>query len=175
MKFRYIFPFALLISFCSLSFTPGDNKPFPKISGTTLNGKKINLPEHSKGKMCLVAMASSLKAQNDLNGWVDPIYKSIAGNIMIPAEMFFIPMTGGIKGISQVEIEKQLKANIDTALYKYVMIYSGPPADYTKQLNMTDKDKPYFFVVNPRGEITYTTSGAYSDAKLEQITDKLGE
>jgi hypothetical protein len=158
-----------------MAFVPSDNKNFPKISGTTLNGKKINLPEHAKGKMCLVAMAYSLKAQSDLAGWVDPVYKSLAGNIMFQTEMYFIPMTGDVKAISQAEIEKKMKEKVDTSLYKYVMIYSGPTKEYIKELNMNDKDKPYFFVINPRGEITYTTSGKYTEAKMEEITDKLSD
>jgi hypothetical protein len=40
---------------------------------------------------------------------------------------------------------------------------------------MTKKEEPYFFVVDPRGKVTYTTSGVYTDAKLEAITDHLSE
>jgi len=170
------FLFLLAASFaCLVSFSPADNKAFPKLSGNTLNGKKINLPEHAAGKFCLVAMAYSLKAQNDLTGWIDPVYKSLVGNVMFQTEMYFIPMTGDIKGFSQAQIESKMKQSVDSSLYKYVLVYSGPTSDLIKTLDMSKKDEPYFFVIDPRGNITYTTSGKYSDKKLEEITDKLSE
>jgi hypothetical protein len=167
---------AICLSFCLLTaFINADRQKFPQISGTTLNGKNITLPNTESKKFTLVAVASSIKAEQDLISWIDPVYHTLMGNIMFRTDMYFIPMTSGIKGVSEEVVKRKLKEGIDSSLYSYVLLYTGPVEEYVKTLNMKDKEKPYFFVINPRGEITYTTSGKYTEEKLEEITDQLSE
>jgi hypothetical protein len=158
-----------------LSFKSSENKKFPTISGVTLADKNITLPNTSKKKFCLVAVASSMKAEEDLIGWIDPVSKTLMGNMMFQVDMYFIPMTGGIKGVSNDVVKRKLKESMDSSLYNYVLLYTGPIEQYVKELNMRDRDLPYFYVINPRGEITYTTSGKYTEDKLDEIVDKLSD
>lgn len=170
--------FAMFVS-ASLLFTglgfKGDSKKFPQLSGTTLNGKTISLPKQTEGKFAVIGIAYSLKAQEDLNTWYQPIYTEVMENKFIPAQVYFIPMTGNIKGMSQDKIKSKMKEGMDSEWHKYVLVYQEKPDNYIKELGMNEKDKTYIFVLNPRGEIVYSTFGEYTEKKMESIIDKLTE
>jgi len=168
--------FAFSITFLSLmAFFPDDNADFPKITGTTLDGKNISLPLDAHGKFALIGVLRTMKAEQSMVSWIVPVYESIAGNSLYQAKMYFIPMTGGIEGVSVETVRRKLRESMDSSMYKYVLLYTGPIKEYVKSLKMSDPDLPYIFVVDPRGKITYTESGKYTEKKMENITDKLAE
>lgn len=148
---------------------------FPELTGKTLDNKNITVPKDTKGKFTLLAIVYSNKAQEDLDSWLEPLYRSFAGNPMFKVNMYLVPMIDAIKLSSNENIEKKLKANIDPALHPYVLIYPGKVDKFKKELNMSEKDKPYFFVIDPNGEIVYQTSGKYSEKKLDEIADHMSE
>jgi predicted transcriptional regulator len=65
--------------------------------------------------------------------------------------------------------------DMDKDLKPHVLFYKGEVSLYKKELAMEDKDKPYFFVLDKEGKIIYTTSGAYSETKMEQIEELVSE
>jgi hypothetical protein len=150
-------------------------KPFPQLKGHTLENKEITLPADVKGKFTIVGLASSMKAQEDLETWMQPMYTSFSDNPMYNVNMYIVPMTSGFILAGSDKIEKQIKSATDKALYKYVLIYPGEIAPVRKQLGMEEKDKPYFYIIDPRGNIVYKTSGKYTEKKMEEITDQLSE
>lgn len=156
-----------------LGFLPS-GRPFPNMQLKTLDGKVKTFPNDLKGKFALIGMAYSIKAQEDLYTWIDPA-GSLAANPLIPVNLYFIPMTGEIKNLSQEKIMNKIKSNLDKSLHPHVLIYQEDPSPYIKSLDMKDKNIPYFFVVDPNGKITYVTSGRYTEAKMDMITDKLAE
>src|ERR1017187_2501058 len=97
---RIQLPALLLVLLTFVAFLPSDTKDFPKISGTTLSGKNITLPDQSRGRFILIAVIRTMKAEQEMITWIEPIYNSIAGNSMFQADMYFIPMTGGIQDVS---------------------------------------------------------------------------
>lgn len=162
-----------LLFFNSFAFA---GKPFPELKGHTLDKKEVSLPSAGKGKFTVIGIASSMRAQNDLQSWFQPMYTSFAENPMYQyVKMYIIPMTKGFIMAGPEKIEKQIKSNTDTSLYKYILVYAGEVKPMKKELGMDEDDKPYIIIIDPRGEIVYKTSGKYSEQKLEEITDKLSE
>lgn len=150
-------------------------KPFPEMKGHTLENKEVSLPKDGKGKFTIVALASSIRAQQDLETWFQPMYSSFTDNPMYNVNMFIVPMVNGFILAGPDKIERQIKEKTDKDLYKYVMIYPGDVSPVRKSLEMDDKDKPYIYIIDPHGEVVYKTSGAYTEQKMEEITDQLSE
>jgi len=61
------------------------------------------------------------------------------------------------------------KEEIDKELAPHVLFYKGNISTYKDQLKLTNENTPYFFVVDETGKIVHTTSGAYTQKKLEKI------
>jgi len=177
MKILKIVSFIICLFIVEMSFAHVGDK-FPNLKGESLKNKTVELPKAAKGKYCLIGMASSKKAENDLKTWMQPVYDLfINQNTFIPIdynmEIFFVPMFVGVNQTAYKKMIKKAKAEIDSDLAPYVLFYKGSIAPFRAHLK--DKNKPYFFVLDENGEIVYSTSGKYSVKKLDKIEELVSE
>ncbi|UZR94627.1 hypothetical protein [Chondrinema litorale] len=154
-----------------------NGKKFPSIEGETLKDRKVVLPQDTKGKYTLIAVAYSKKSDELLKGWYSPMYRTFVEPpevAFIPTDdydvnMYFVALLKGIYKVADNKISNKMKSGIDAKFHKNMVIYTGKINDYKKQLNLGQKDLPYFFVLDKNGNIVYHTQGAYSDKKLYEI------
>ena len=164
-------PIIVFLSIIIFQFSfANDGDKFPTIKGETLKNKMIELPKAAKGKYCLIGIASSQKAEADLQSWMQPVYDLfINQNTFIPIdynmEIFFVPMFTGANQATYNKVMKKTKSEIDPELAPYVLFYKGSLDPYKTHLK--DKSKPYFFVLDENGEVVYSTSGKSEFKKLE--------
>lgn len=147
---------------------------FPEIIGENLDNQKVNLPKASKGKFCLIGMASSKKAEEDLKTWMQPVYDLFINQntfmqIDYNMDIYFMPIFTGVNQVSYNAVMKKTKEDIDPELAAHVLFYKGSIDVFEEKLGLKDSTIPYFFVVDENGKIVYATSGKYSDKKLEKI------
>lgn len=168
----------LLLALCLVYFASvqaQNGKTFPALTGNTLQDKQVSLPKDTKGKYTLVGVAYSQKADEALKGWFQPVYETFIQDSEYDVNTYFVGMISGIKEAVAGTIEKKMKKGIDPVLHKHTLIYSGPIGDYKDALGLKEKDTPYFFLLDKDGKIVYTTSGSYSDSKLEKAEEILDE
>jgi hypothetical protein len=153
-------------------------KIFPALTGETLDGKNVVMPDNAKGKFTLVGMAHSSDAEQDLQTWMDPIYqKYIAKTGLLDAaedvNIFFIPMFSGSSMPFYEKSKKQMKETTEKDLQPHVIFYKGEISSYIDQLQILKKDTPYIFLLDPTGKIVYATSGNWTEAKMDAIDEKI--
>ncbi len=155
---------------------------FPSLKGETLTNKLVNVPNDIKGKYALIGMAFSKKSERDLNTWYSPVWNEFiykpekpslfAGNYDI--NVFFVPMFTGAKRPAYKKVMKKVKDKMDPKLQAHVLFYQGSMKTYKKPLNFNEgRDVPYFFIINPEGEIVYRTYGKYTDKKMREIIEQV--
>jgi len=162
--------------FIQLSVKAQVGTPFPTLTGKTLTDKTLTIPTDTKNKFTLVGMAYSQKSDEYLRGWMQPVFDTFLDKKTLwtyDVNIYFIPMVGGVKQVAAETIEKKLRENIDKTLHPNILFYKGDVASYKKTLNFDGKDKPYFYIIDKAGKIVYSTSGEYSDKKMEAIEEKL--
>ena len=151
---------------------------FPDLSGENLNRQNVTLPKDCRGKKTILCMASSKKAEEDLITWQQPMYdKFIAKVGMFDSEydvnLYFIPMFTGINQPAYERAIKKLREDHQQPLYDYVLLFKGEMKIYESALKMTDDSKPYFFVLDKNGKVLLSTSGNFSEKKMEEIESSL--
>jgi hypothetical protein len=162
----------------SLSATAQVGKQFPVLSGETLDGKAIQMPADAKGKYTIVGMAHSTDAEQDLQTWIDPIYqKYIAKSGLLDAaedvNVYFIPMFSGSSMPFYEKSKKKMKETTQKDLQPHVIFYKGEIGTYKKELAIEQKDTPYIYVLDKAGKIVYSTSGSWTEAKMDAIDDNV--
>ncbi|HEY6160176.1 MAG TPA: hypothetical protein VI112_03110 [Bacteroidia bacterium] len=178
MNKRIIFSMAV-ISLLFFSFRTNSGvvgNLFPDISGITLDDKKISVPNNTKGKSTIIALAYSQDAEKELGTWTEPAYDKFIGKTEIMSydvNLYFIPMFSGAKASLAESAREKFKKENDPQLYPYVLIYKGDIEQYKNTLQMSKKESPYIFVLDKDGKIVYATSGAYTEAKMDEIEDHL--
>lgn len=174
----------LLFIFCSIFIAQTHaqvGSPFPTLTGETLNEEVTTIPEDTRGKFTLVAMASSEKAEEFLRGWYEPVYNHFIAKTgmfddQFDVNVYFVPMFTGGKRIGKDKVMKSVKKNSSSdELFPHVLFYEGDLSVYKKELNMTKKDLPYIFLIDPKGEVAYATSGYFKQHKMDAIDELMIE
>lgn len=172
--------FTLLISSSAL-FTRAQQQTFPDVVCETLSNKIIKLPADVKGKKTVVVIALSPKAEKELHAWSQPLYNALIaegmgglmGGRMYNANLCFVGMLKGVVKFASSEIIERSKKNIDKKLWDNYMITDKEVKAFMEAANISKTDEPQFFVLDKDGNIIYRTSGKYTDAKLNEIQEKL--
>ena len=169
----------LLVAFSSLN-AQVVGKMFPSMDAETVEDKKVNLPQATKGKFTLLGLAYSKKSEDELNSWFQPIFqkfiqknKGLFEDFGYDVNVYFVPMFTGVNAAATGTAKRKAAKNIDPQLLPYVLFYKGELKTYKKALDFEKKDIPYFFVLDPQGKIVFATSGKYSDSKMEAIEEHI--
>lgn len=157
------------------------NIQFPSLEGESLTREFVTLPEDVSGKYTLIGLAFSKKSEKYLNSWFNPIYQSFiykpegtslfAGNYDV--NVYFVPMFTGAKRPAYEKVMQKVSGTIDPRLQPFVLFYKGTLKEYKKTLNFDGKDLPYFYILDPNGKIIFSTSGKYTERKMQVITEVL--
>lgn len=123
-------------------------------------------------------MAYSSKVEEDLSSWYEPIYdKFVAKRGMFDKDydvnLYFVPMYIGLKQAAYESTLKELKKSNRKDLFPYILFYKGSLEPYDTELKMSDKKQPYFFILDEQGKIIYSTSGVFTDKKMDEIEEVL--
>ena len=155
-------------------------KNFPSMEAEDVEDAAVSLPKDTRGKFTLLGLAYSKKSENDLNTWFSPVFgkfiqknTGLFGGFGYDVNVYFIPMFTGVKAAATGTAKRKAAKNIDPQLLPYVLFYKGKLKPYKDALAFEKKDVPYFFVLDEQGKIVYATSGAYSEAKMEEIEEVL--
>jgi ATP synthase subunit 10 len=166
----------ILVLIC-LHSTAQNGKQFPKMQGTTLDGKSLALP-YKNNKYTVVAIAYSRDAEDDLKKWLNPLYsmfikKGESSNFdmaeIYDVNFIFIPMISGFKRIAD-----DFKKGTDKEFWAYILDTEKTDVkELQAQLQVTDNKIPYFYVLDKNGKIVTTQSGKYTDDKIEKLEDAI--
>lgn len=176
-----VIPSSILLYSFSFLFSGPVGKIFPDLTGDTYSGKKITIPKDTKGKFTLLGMAYSNKAEDDLKTWIHPIYNKFIVkhedkgatdlSYNYDVHLYFIPMFTGLNKLTVEQSKKKIKEDTDSELHPYVVFYEGSLKVYQEQLGINQKELPYFFVLDKNGKIIYSTTGKYTEEKMDAIEE----
>lgn len=146
------------------------------INGITAENKQIKIPQDLKGKYSLLCFASSLKAQADLESWLDPIYQKFIAktglmDFAYDLNLFFIPIVTTSNPAFANSMKKKLKENTQTDLLPNILFCQGNEEEILKKLNMLKSDIPHFILLDKNANIIYRTSGKYTEEKFDAIDE----
>lgn len=175
---KYVF--LTLIPFLFLT-NASAQKGFPTISGKTLEDQSISIPTDTKGKVTLIALAYSAKSDKYLKDWLEPIYRNFINppsstfmpSIPYDVNIYFIALLKGLAKTAKGKIESNLNKNMDPEYYEHTLISTNEFKPLKSALSLGKKHNPYFYVLNDKGEILYSTEGVYTKYKMQEIVDQV--
>ncbi len=154
---------------------------FPDMEAENLVNDYVNIPEDITGKHTLIGVAFSKKSEADLKSWYNPVYDQLIKepedgglfSFSYDVNVYFIPMLTGAKKAAYGKVMKKVEKDVDPKLHPHILFYKGSFKTYEEALKISDKNDPYFYLLDEEGEIIYATKGAYNRNKLQKIIDEL--
>lgn len=155
---------------------------FPELKGKSLAGTEVSIPANTMGKPTILGLAFSPKAEQDLQGWMQPLYDSFlakhggvfeAGNF--DGHIYLAALLSGAASLAGKGLEEKAAKGTDAELRPHVLLSKQDAAPILKAVNASDKTKPYFIVLDSKGVVKSIVSGAYTEAKMDELTEKAEE
>lgn len=169
---RSFFLFPLVLSLAASAQTK-----FPTLTGETASGQTITLP--TKGKpWTVIGLAYSQKASPLLEEWYEPAYlRFIAKHGLMAgsydADVYFVPLFVGLNKAAYEPSMNKFRKSADPEIVDHVLFSKDDVEPLKAILDLTEKDIPYFFVLDAEGRIVHREKGAFTDEKLESIEEVL--
>jgi hypothetical protein len=150
----------------------------PTFTGETLNNKQVTIPSDTKGKYAFLCFATSMKAQKELETWMDPVYnKFIAKTGVMDAffdvQVFFVPVFSGSNASMQETVRKKFSETAQDDVRGNILFCKDDLAGVMTALHIQNDNTPYFFLLDQEGKIIYRTSGAFSEKKFDEIDEMI--
>lgn len=155
---------------------------FPELKGKSLAGAEVSIPASTMGKPTLLGLAFSPKAEQDLKGWMQPLYDGFlakhggvfeAGNF--DGNIYLAALLSGTASMAGKGLEEKVAKGTDVELRPHILLCKQDAAPILKAINASDKTKPYFIVLDSKGVVKSIVSGAYTEAKMDELTEKAEE
>lgn len=147
---------------------------FPALEGETVDGTTVSLPLQGRKGYTIMALAYGKKAEPLLEKWYAPAYARFvdkhglfAGSY--EAELFLVPVFVGLNKSAYGSTMAKLRREVDPDIARRVLFVKDDARGLIDRLGMTDKDVPYFFVLDKEGRILKRLSGAYTVDRLEEL------
>lgn len=166
-----------LLSAIVLALNIAAQDKFPALTGETATGKAITLPAMEK-PWTVIGLAYSQKASPLLEEWYEPAYlRFIAKHGLMAgsyeADVYFIPLFTGVNKAAYEPSLNKFRKSADPEIVDHVLFSKAEIEPLRTALGITEKDIPYFFVLDAQGRIVHREQGAYTDEKLETIEEVL--
>jgi hypothetical protein len=170
MKYSLIL-FAFLVSG---RFTQAQE--MPEIDGETVDNASVKIPSDLRGKYSLLCFASSMKAQSDLESWLDPVYQKFIAKTglmddLYDVNVFFIPVLTGTNITFAATMRKKFRENAQEDLKPHVLFCNNQGSKILSALNIEKSEAPHLYLLDKEGRVLYKTSGKYTEEKFDQIDD----
>jgi hypothetical protein len=155
------------------------NGPFPELKAKTLAGLEVNIPTTTMGKPTIIGLAFSPKAEADLKTWLQPMYDTFIAKqegvfeaANYEGNFYMVAMLSGPASLATKSVQGKAAASVDKELAPHLIITKADPKLYLAALGAKETNRPYFAVLNLKGEIVYITSGPYTEEKLDELIEK---
>ncbi len=147
---------------------------FPEIEAESLTGKTLQLPADFKPNPRLVGIAFSQKAQDAMASWFPHVYTHFIddtgpSSVIYDVEAYMLVVFTGAKKAAAKKASKMIKDATQKEFYNRVLLHKGSFDPFKEQLQVSEKDEFYLFVVSPFGDVMGYVKGRYTNAKFDAI------
>jgi hypothetical protein len=158
---------ALLIGLVLTGSTPVHARSLPNIKATDLNKKAVNWPAGLPSDRTVLIIAFTRGQQSQVDGWVSGLKLKSPGG---PA-WFEVPLINNPGSIARYFIDNGMRSGIPgTVARSHVVTVYGKKAMLMKQMGLVGEKTVHVLVVDRKGNILESVSGAYSEAGAAAVT-----
>lgn len=167
---RILLCIALVTSMTSVSSAASELKAgagLPDLRGEYLSGRKATLPADASGRVALVLFGFTYESRFAVEAWTNRFRKEFGKN---PQVTFYeVPMIGGMARMGRWFIDSGMRRGTPKADHEHVITVYGGTELWKQRLGVKDEDSAYLVVLDPRGNVAWTHSGAFEESEYESL------
>ena len=145
---------------------------FPNVSGSSLDGKRFNLPRDLKGKVNIVIIAFRREQTDIIEQWATPLKDIMRADPSL--EVYELPTLS--RGYSPFRwwIDGSMRAGIvdEEARRRTITIYTNK-RNFKVELGIPNEETIYIFLVGKDGRIITRVQGDFTEEKHRQLQNAI--
>lgn len=145
---------------------------FPNVSGSSLDGKRFNLPRDLKGKVNIVIIAFRREQTDIIEQWAGPLKDVMKADPSL--EVYELPTLG--RGYSPFRwwIDGGMRAGIadEEARRRTITIYTNK-RNFKVKLGIPNEETIYIFLVGKDGRTITRVQGDFTEEKHQQLQNAI--
>ncbi len=144
---------------------------FPEITGKTLSGKEITIPNDLEEDIALIGIAFKRQVQEMLDSWSQPFNNAFREEKNIG--FYEIPMIDSkIWKFFSGFIDSGMRSGIPKEKHDYVLTYYGNTEEYQNQLSIEEKSLAYVYLIDKQGNIKWSGKGFSEQEEIDQLLNR---
>jgi hypothetical protein len=127
----------------------------------------------------LLGIAAGRKAGPVCEEWYEPVYLRFVAKhglfaSAIEADVLFVPLFVGADKAAYEPTLRRFRKGAEPAIVDHV-VFCKAEEGMLEELGITDRDQPWFLVLDAAGKVVHRTSGRFTDEKLDALESALLE
>jgi hypothetical protein len=142
------------------------------VSGSSLDGKRFNLPRDLKGKVNIVIIAFRREQTDLIEQWAGPLKDVMKADPSL--ELYELPTLGRSYSPFHWWIDGGMRAGIvnEEARRRTITIYTNK-RNFKVQIGIPNEETIYIFLVGKDGRIITRVQGDFTDEKYQQLQNAI--
>jgi hypothetical protein len=145
----------------------------PAVSGTTLSGEKVSLPQDQRGGPAVLVLGFSQASREQAKAWG----KRLAVDFREQPEVRFyeVPMLGGVPKFLRGLVVKKIAQDVsENGKHHFLPVYDHEP-EWRALAGYAKADDAYVVLIDGNGKVRWKTEGPLSDAADAELRQKVIE
>jgi hypothetical protein len=145
---------------------------FPNVSGSSLDGKRFNLPRDLKGKVNIVIIAFRREQTDIIEQWAGPLKDVMKTDPSL--EVYELPTLGLSYSPFRWWIDGGMRAGIvdEEVRRRTITIYTNK-RNFKVKLGIPNEETIYIFLVGKDGRIIMRVQGDFTEEKHQQLRNAI--
>ncbi len=146
---------------------------FPRITGTTLEGENVVIPDNFLGQRMVYLIGLTEPSRHDVGKWETALE---ALDPALRPRVIVIPVyTGMFARLESHFVNAGMRAGTPREQWKQVVTIAEGSSDFIQKLGLKKDDLAKVFLVDENGRVMYHTDEGYSNDRLERMKRALEE
>ena len=143
----------------------------PRLSGRSLSGRRITLPDDALGRATCLVLGFSYEARFDVEDWVDRFNRRFGKNDRFG--LFELPMIGNVYRPVAGPIEAGMRGGTPREAQDHVVTIYGWQRAQRRALGTDSRSDTWVFALDRKGTVLYQYGGPYDDTHFAELASAL--
>ena len=164
----------LLFFFCTLmltTFAPAQHETMPTISGESLAGSTVVLPEAAKGKVAILVFGFTKASKEPTKAWASKLNSEFANRPDFV--LYQLPVLEEVPRLLRGLVISSMKKGVPADLRDHFVPILQGEAGLKSLVNYKEPDDGYLVVLNRSSQIVERLHGASPDGRYAQLKTEI--
>ncbi len=139
----------------------------PSISGTTLSGHKVTIPQDTRGKVSCLVMGFAYDARFDVEDWVEALRNRFGQNPDVV--LYEVPVISRWFRLMAPMIDEGMRRGTPTAMHDRIVTVYANPGPLREALGASPISDTWVYLLDRDGRVVFQYGGPFDEQRFSEL------